>query len=350
VDSIGDEAPFLDDSLASDISFERVVRASPAPRSAEVVPAIDVSALTKRFGDFVADDAVSFHVLPGETYGLLGPNGAGKTTLVRMLTTLLPPTSGSARIRGHDIVREKSAVRRSIGTVSQAMTTDENLTLRENLSVQGKMYGLWGGELSRRIEWRLSQVGLSERRRALTKTLSGGMRRRLEIARGVLHSPRILFLDEPTSGLDPQSRRAIWDLLAEMKETDPELAIVLTTHAMDEADFLCDRVAIMDAGRILEEGDPEQLKRKLETGEHVAFETDTPITDEHRDTILGLGASNWRSPAAGHAEFQCRPGEAIGRRAAQFLEDRGYGILHFTVTPVTLEDVFFSYTGRGLRE
>jgi ABC-2 type transport system ATP-binding protein len=311
---------------------------------------IEADALTKRFGGFVADDAVSFSVPPGETYGLLGPNGAGKTTLVRMLTTLLPPTSGTARIRGHDVVREKTAVRTAIGTVSQAITTDENLTVGENLSVQGKMYGLWGRGLSRSIERRLEQVGLSERRGQITRQLSGGMRRRLEIARGVLHSPRVLFLDEPTTGLDPQSRRAIWDLLGEMKTTDPELSIVLTTHAMDEADFLCDRVAIMDAGRILQEGDPENLKRKLDTGEHVAIETDRPVSDADRDVLVSLGAVNWRSSVPGQVEFQTRPGEGVGRRVAQTLEEHGYRIVHLTIAPVTLEDVFFSYTGRGLRE
>jgi len=341
--------PFLDDSFFPGPA-EALEPAPPAARFVPGVASIEAMGLTRRFGAFVAVDAVTFSVPPGETYGLLGPNGAGKTTLVRMLTTLLPPSAGTARIRGHDLMKEKGAVRRSIGTVSQAITTDENLTVRENLSVQGKMYGLWGRELSRRIEWRLSQVGLTEKRKAIAKTLSGGMRRRLEIARGVLHSPRVLFLDEPTTGLDPQSRRAIWDLLGEMKETDPELAIVLTTHAMDEADFLCDRVAIMDAGKILEEGEPERLKRKLATGERVVIETDEPIDDELRELILGMGGSNWRIPVPGHAEFQCRPGEGVGRRAAQLVEERGYAIRHFTVAPVTLEDVFFSYTGRGLRE
>ena len=342
--------PFLDDSFFPGPAAALDAAAPPAPRSLSSSASIEVEGLSRRFGAFVAVDQVSFSVPAGETYGLLGPNGAGKTTVVRMLTTLLPPSAGTARIRNHDIIREKGAVRRSIGTVSQAITTDENLTVRENLSVQGKMYGLWGRELSRRIEWRLTQVGLTEKRKAVAKTLSGGMRRRLEIARGVLHSPRVLFLDEPTTGLDPQSRRAIWDLLGEMKETDPELAIILTTHAMDEADFLCDRVAIMDAGRILEEGEPERLKRKLETGERVVIETDAPIGDELRDLVLAMGASNWRIPSPGHHEFQCRPGEGVGRRAAQLVEERGYAIRHFTVSPVTLEDVFFSYTGRGLRE
>jgi ABC-2 type transport system ATP-binding protein len=311
---------------------------------------IEVEGLTKKFGDVIADDAVTFAVRPGETYGLLGPNGAGKTTLVRMLTTLLTPTSGTARVAGHDVVRSRSNVRASIGTVSQAETTDENLTVRENLSVQGKMYGLWGRRLSERIERRLSQVGLWEKRSQITKTLSGGMRRRLEIARGVLHSPHILFLDEPTSGLDPQSRRAVWDMLHDLKERDDALAIVLTTHAMDEANFLCDRLAIMDRGRILCEDAPETLKRSLPTGERVEIETDRAIDPRDRDAILALGAVNWRAPSPTAAQFEARPGEGVGRRAATLVEERGYRILHMTIAPVTLEDVFFAYTGRALRE
>lgn len=315
-----------------------------------MTPSIEADRLTKRFGDFVANDAVSFSVPPGETYGLLGPNGAGKTTLIRMLTTLLPPTSGVARVKGHNVVSEKTAVRTAIGTVSQAVTTDENLTARENLSVQGKMYGLWGRSLSAKIERRLRQVGLWERRDQLTRQLSGGMRRRLEIARGVLHSPQVLFLDEPTAGLDPQSRRAIWDMLEEMKSSDEDLSIVLTTHAMNEADFLCDRVAILDRGHILCEDAPEALKRGLATGERVELETDREITAADREAILELGALNWRSLTSTATEFQSRPGEGIGRRAAQRLEERGYQIRHLAIAPVTLEDVFFAYTGRALRE
>jgi ABC-2 type transport system ATP-binding protein len=289
-------------------------------------------------------------VQAGETYGILGPNGAGKTTLIRMLTTLLPPTSGRARVKGHDVVSEKTAVRAAIGTVSQAVTTDENLTVRENLSVQGKMYGLWGRSLSGRIERGLKDVGLWDRRHQIARELSGGMRRRLEIARGVLHSPQVLFLDEPTAGLDPQSRRAIWTMLEEMTETDPDLSVVLTTHAMDEADHLCDRVAIMDRGRILCEDSPETLKRGLTTGERVEIQTDRDIAPADRDAIVALGAVNFRSPLADSAQFEARPGEGIGRRAAELLEERGYRVRHLTIAPVTLEDVFFSYTGHALRE
>ena len=310
---------------------------------------IEVERLTKKFNGVAADDAISFTVPEGETYGLLGPNGAGKTTLIRMLTTLLPPTSGTARIRGKDIVRDRPAVRASIGTVSQAVTTDENLTVDENLSVQGKMYGLSGRGLARMIDRRLAQVGLTERRRQITRELSGGMRRRLEIARGVLHSPHVLFLDEPTTGLDPLSRRSIWEMLQELKAADPELAIILTTHAMDEADYLCDRVAILDQGRILCEDSPAALKRSLETGERTQIEIDRALSPADREAILALGGRNWRSNAADSFEFQSRPGEGIGRRAADHLEKRGYGVRYLTISPVTLEDVFFSYTGRGLR-
>jgi ABC-2 type transport system ATP-binding protein len=311
---------------------------------------IEAENLTKRFGDFVADDSVSFAVQAGETYGILGPNGAGKTTLIRMLTTLLPPTSGRARVRGHDVVSDKTAVRAAIGTVSQAVTTDENLTVRENLSVQGKMYGLWGRFLSGRIERGLKDVGLWDRRHQIARELSGGMRRRLEIARGVLHSPQVLFLDEPTAGLDPQSRHAIWTMLEEMTQTDPDLSVVLTTHAMDEADHLCDRVAIMDRGRIVCEDSPEKLKRGLSTGERVEIGTDREIASADRDAIVALGAVNWRSPVAAVAQFEARHGEGVGRHAAQLLEEKGYRVLHLTIAPVTLEDVFFSYTGHALRE
>jgi ABC-2 type transport system ATP-binding protein len=315
-----------------------------------MVPAIEAENLTKKFGDFVADDNLSFAVRPGETYGILGPNGAGKTTLIRMLTTLLPPTAGRARVQGHDVVAQKSAVRSAIGTVSQAVTTDENLTVYENLSVQGKMYGLSGRGLSVPIERRLKEVGLWDRRNQTAGLLSGGMRRRLEIARGVLHQPQVLFLDEPTAGLDPQSRRAIWTMLEEMTVADPALAIVLTTHAMDEADHLCDRVAIMDLGRIVCEDAPETLKRGLATGERVRIQAEREIAVEEKEAILALGAVNWRSPDPRTVEFQSRPGEGIGRRAAEILEERGCRIAHLTIAPVTLEDVFFSYTGHELRE
>jgi ABC-2 type transport system ATP-binding protein len=311
---------------------------------------IEVDRLSRRYGETVVADEVSFSVERGETFGLLGPNGAGKTTLIRMLTTLLPPSGGTARIEGHDIVRDKPAVRRAIGTVSQAQTTDENLTVRENLSVQGKMYGLWGPKLGRRIRQRLRQVGLWERRNQVARELSGGMRRRLEIARGALHSPSVLFMDEPTSGLDPQSRRAIWDMFDDLRENDPDLAIVLTTHAMEEADFLCDRIAIMDRGRILCMDSPQALKLGQETGERVEIEADRPMDELTREKIASWGLLHVRFMSPSRLHFSARPGDGAGRRVARELEDRGYHIVHMSVALSTLEDVFFAYTGRALRE
>ena len=311
---------------------------------------IEVDRLTRRYGDTVVADEVSFTVQPGETFGLLGPNGAGKTTLIRMLTTLLAPTAGSARIEGHDVVSERPAVRRAIGTVSQAQTTDENLTVRENLSVQGKMYGLWGRALRTRIRLRLRQVGLWERRGQIARELSGGMRRRLEIARGVLHEPRVLFMDEPTSGLDPQSRRAIWDMFDDLRENDPDLAIVLTTHAMEEADYLCDRVAIMDRGKILCMDSPQALKVNHETGERVEIETDRSLDDATQEAIAAFGVAQIRYVSPSRVHFFARPGDGSGRRLARDLEARGYRIVHLSVALVTLEDVFFTYTGRALRD
>ena len=287
-----------------------------------------------------------------EMDGVLGEADDKTSTYVRALHVGVLKALEMIRpgVKGHDVVSDKTAVRAAIGTVSQAVTTDENLTVRENLSVQGKMYGLWGRSLSARIERRLKEVGLWDRRHQIARQLSGGMRRRLEIARGVLHSPQVLFLDEPTTGLDPQSRRAIWTMLEEMTETDPDLAVVLTTHAMDEADHLCDRVAIMDGGRILCEDSPETLKRGLQTGERVEIETDRAIAVAERDAIVALGAVNWRSTLPEAAQFEARPGEGIGRRAAELLEKRGYRVRHLTIAPVTLEDVFFSFTGHALRE
>jgi len=176
------------------------------------------------------------------------------------------------------------------------------------------------------------------------------MRRRLEIARGVLHSPRVLFLDEPTTGLDPQSRRAIWDMFGELRAHEPDLAIILTTHAMEEADFLCDRVAILDQGRILCENSPAALKHELETGEKVELEADHEITDEDELSIASAGATNLRFVSPMRVHFDARPGQGVGRRAARLLEDRGYHIVHLKIALVTLEDVFFSYTGRALRD
>src|SRR5580700_2861423 len=208
--------------------------------------AIQASELTKRFGEFTAVDHVSFEVRRGELFGLLGPNGAGKTTLTRMLTTLIVPTAGQATVAGFDVVREPRRVRESIGVIPQALTSDLDLTGWENVDIYGEFFGLSRRERRERGHRLLHMVGLTERANDLVATYSGGMRRRLEIARGLIHSPEVLFLDEPTIGLDPQSRRAVWELLEQLR-ADTGLTISLTTHYMDEAEALCDRIAIVDA-------------------------------------------------------------------------------------------------------
>src|SRR5580698_3404840 len=223
---------------------------------------IEVQNLSKRFGDFTAVDALNFSVEHGEVFGLLGPNGAGKSTLIRMLTTLVPPTSGAARVNGFDIVAEADEVRRSIGVIPQAMTSDLDLSAVENMSIFAKLYGIPREKRRRIIRELLAAVDLVEWGDKPLKMFSGGMRRRLEIARGLVHEPKIFFLDEPTTGLDPVSRVAVWDMLARLKR-ERDLTILVTTHYMDEADKLCDRIAIIDHGKLVALDSPLKLKASI---------------------------------------------------------------------------------------
>src|SRR6204780_4237005 len=225
-------------------------------------PAIAVDNIVKRYGDFEAVGGVTFEVADGEIFGLLGPNGAGKSTLIRMMTTLIPVTSGKAIIAGHDVAHEPDAVRRIIGVIPQALTSDIDLTVEENLSIYAKLYEVPKAERVRNIHDLLVAVDLLKWRNAQTKTLSGGMRRRLEIARGLVHNPRIFFLDEPTTGLDPVSRIAVWEMLNKLKATR-NLTMLLTTHYMDEADKLCNRIAIVDHGTLVAMGTPAELKASV---------------------------------------------------------------------------------------
>src|SRR3954469_18614793 len=219
---------------------------------------IEVEELRKKFDDFEAVRGVSFEVEPGEVFGFLGPNGAGKTTTINMLCTLAKPTGGGARVAGHDIVRERDDVRRHIGLVFQDPTLDGYLTAQQNLKLHAELYGVESALVPGRMQQVLQMVGLWERKDSPVMTFSGGMRRRLEIARGLMHSPRVLFLDEPTIGLDPQTRASIWQYIAELKERE-EITIFMTTHYMDEAEY-CDRIAIMDQGQIVALDSPETLK------------------------------------------------------------------------------------------
>ena len=223
---------------------------------------VEVESLTKWFGDFCAVDALTFNVEHGEIFGLLGPNGAGKSTLIRMLTTLVPPTSGTARIFGFDIVRDANSVRQSIGVIPQAMTSDLDLTAEENMSIFAKLYSIPRDKRRRTIRELLKAVDLEQWADKPVKMFSGGMRRRLEIARGLVHEPKIFFLDEPTTGLDPVSRVAVWEMLARIKR-ERDLTILVTTHYMDEADKLCDRIAIVDHGKLAALDSPLKLKASI---------------------------------------------------------------------------------------
>jgi ABC-2 type transport system ATP-binding protein len=224
--------------------------------------AIEVRDIVKTFGDFTAVSGVSFAVKDGEIFGLLGPNGAGKSTLIRMMVTLLVPTRGTAVINGFDVVRKSDDVRRSIGVIPQAMTSDLELTVYENLLIFAKLYGVPRDTRTRLIGELLEAVELTQWADKPVKNLSGGMRRRVEIARGLVHEPRVFFLDEPTTGLDPVSRTAVWQMLRKIK-SQRDLTVLITTHYMDEADKLCDRIAIVDHGKLVALDTPQALKASI---------------------------------------------------------------------------------------
>src|ERR1700684_2726098 len=234
-------------------------------------PAISVTDLAKTFGEVRAVRGINFEVAVGEVFGFLGPNGAGKSTTINMLCTLSKPSSGSAMVAGHDVVTERDDVRRHIGLVFQDPTLDNYLTAAQNLQLHAELYGVQSQLVKPRMRQVMEMVGLWERKDGVVGTFSGGMRRRLEIARGLMHSPRVLFLDEPTIGLDPQTRRAVWAYIRELKERE-EITIFMTTHYMDEAEW-CDRIAIMDHGQIVALDSPETLKAQIGT-DRVTIHTD----------------------------------------------------------------------------
>src|SRR6266567_904903 len=240
--------------------------------------AIEVDHIVKKFGEFTAVDDVSFNVKEGEIFGLLGPNGAGKSTLIRMMTTLIPITAGKARIAGHDVQTDPDDARRAIGVIPQALTSDIDLTVEENMSIYAKLYDVPAAKRKQAIDELLETVDLTKWRSAQTKTLSGGMRRRLEIARGLVHSPKIFFLDEPTTGLDPVSRVAVWEMLTNIKNRR-QLTILITTHYMDEADRLCDRIAIVDHGKLVALDTPPTLKASVPGANVIEAQFENPPAD-----------------------------------------------------------------------
>jgi len=297
----------------------------------------------------LAVDNVSFTVRSGEIFGLLGPNGAGKSTLIRMLTTLVPPTDGTAVVAGHDIIHDPTAVRESIGVIPQNMTSDPELTCAENLGIHARLYGITGAARRRVTAELLQAVGLSDRAGALAATLSGGMRRRLEIARGMVHDPQILFLDEPTTGLDPASRISVWEMITHLRAQQGR-TLFLTTHYMDEADRLCDRVAIVDSGRIVALDTPVALKGSVPGASRIElqFEPDLPngAADLERlpavKSVRALGSATYR--------ISSDRGPASAQELIELARELKLELKSLAVQSTSLDDVFLHYAGHGLAE
>ena len=311
--------------------------------------AIAVERIWKRYGDFEAVKDVSFSVTEGEIFGLLGPNGAGKSTLIRMMTTLIPVTAGKAVVGGHDVSKDPDDVRRTIGVIPQALTSDQDLTVEENLVIYAKLYGVPRGRREKSIADVLEAVDLTKWRDAQTKTLSGGMRRRLEIARGLVHNPRIFFLDEPTTGLDPVSRIAVWDMLNKLKATR-HLTMLITTHYMDEADKLCDRIAIVDHGKMVALGTPAELKNSVAGANvvEVHFDRDDEAWQQRLESMEGV--TSVQPEGSGFYRVITRSGSKTTMEIVELAARLGETLTSLSVQNTTLDDVFIHYTGRQLRD
>ena len=320
---------------------------APAGNGAPI--AMSVENIVKRYGDFEAVKGVSFSVREGEIFGLLGPNGAGKSTLIRMMTTLIPVTSGKAVVGCCDVSQQPDAVRRQIGVIPQALTSDPDLTVEENLLIYAKLYGVPRGKREKNISAVLEAVDLLKWRGAPTKTLSGGMRRRLEIARGLVHDPRIFFLDEPTTGLDPVSRIAVWEMLNNLKNSR-SLTMLLTTHYMEEADKLCDRIAIVDHGNLVALGTPVELKNSV-AGANV-IEVQFARESEKWPALLEKlsGVTSVQPESAGFYRVLTTSGSKTTMELVTMAADMGETLSSLSVQNTTLDDVFVHYTGRQLRD
>jgi ABC-2 type transport system ATP-binding protein len=305
------------------------------------VQAISVQGLTKRFGEVEAVQGVDFAVEPGEVFGFLGPNGAGKSTTINMLCTLVRPTGGTATVAGYDVVRRRDDVRRNIGLVFQETTLDGYLSAEQNLRFHAELYGVPRPVLAGRMRQVLEMVGLWERRESLVSTFSGGMKRRLEIARGLMHSPRVLFLDEPTIGLDPQTRSSIWLYINELRHRE-EITIFLTTHYMDEAEN-CDRIAIIDGGRIIAIDTPEALKASVGKDRVQLTTADDAAAIDALRQRFGIEAA----VHDGQVTFAVPAGEQFVPR---LFAELGVSIRSVSVARPSLDDVFMSFTGSTIRD
>ncbi|HEY1520332.1 MAG TPA: ATP-binding cassette domain-containing protein [Solirubrobacteraceae bacterium] len=306
--------------------------------------AIEVRGLVKNYEEIEAVKGVEFEVATGEVFGFLGPNGAGKTTTINMLCTLVRPTAGSAAVAGHDVVHERDDVRRNIGLVFQDPTLDGYLTAEQNLRLHAELYGVESELVKPRMQQVMTMVGLWDRKDSVVGTFSGGMRRRLEIARGLMHSPRVLFLDEPTIGLDPQTRRSIWEYIRELKERE-EITIFMTTHYMDEAEW-CDRIAIMDHGEIVALDDPETLKAGVGTDRVTIHTDDNDAAIEALADRFGVEARI----SEGAVSFGVPEGEQFVPRLFAEWDPALPPIKAVNVSRPTLDDVFMSYTGSTIRD
>ncbi len=305
-----------------------------------MAPAVETVGLTKRYGDLLAVNALNVTIDEGEIFGLLGPNGAGKTTTLSMLATLLKPTSGTARVNGYDVRKDPADVRRSIGIVFQDPSSDDVLTGWENLYLHALMFGVPRDERRRRIEHVLGLVDLEDRAKDIVKKYSGGMRRRLELARGLLHNPRILFLDEPTLGLDPQTREHIWAYIENLVKAE-NVTVIITTHYMDEADRLCDRVAIIDHGQVVALDTPSALKSKV-GGEIVKLRVRSPKIEP----LKNLGYVRSIDQSGSTLLLTVKGASAHLQEILSLVGE----VESVEVRSPTLNDVFLNYTGREIRE
>jgi ABC-2 type transport system ATP-binding protein len=317
--------------------------------AADARNAIEVDHIVKRYGEFVAVDDISFTVKDGEIFGLLGPNGAGKSTLIRMMTTLIPISAGTARVGGHNVASNPDAVRHTIGVIPQALTSDLDLTVEENMNIYAKLYDVPTKRRKEAIEELLETVDLTKWRGAQTKTLSGGMRRRLEIARGLVHSPKIFFLDEPTTGLDPVSRVAVWEMLTNIK-AKRQLTILITTHYMDEADRLCNRIAIVDHGKLVALDTPEALKASVPGSNVIEAQFDHAPADWEERLRSLPGVTSVQNESSGMFRVLTDNGSGTTTDLVEMAVVAKVSLKTLSVQNTTLDDVFVHYTGRQLRD
>ncbi len=309
--------------------------------------AIETINLKKYFGDIHAVDGIDLQIPKGSLYGLLGPNGAGKTTTISMLSTILPPTSGTAKILGYDIHKDAKKIRQIIGVCPQEIVLYERLTARENINLIAKMHGMNKTEYNKKTDELLDRMGLLERADSLVKTYSGGMKRRVNVLMAVIHDPEIVIFDEPTAGLDPQSRRVVWDFIRDFQKR--ESTIILTTHNMEEADDLSDELVIIDHGKIIAQGTPKELKGRIGKGDVIEFKVKDKVNrEEIIERVEKLDFIKW-TKAVGKHRIILNALDGL-RRINEILDTVEVKMLDISIRNNTLEDVFIDLTGRRLRD